>query len=121
VSKEPVSQEEEKRTYLRYRLLFPVTLTVADEEVVGVCRDASAGGALIAASAPLEPGAEVVARFRVSGELRDERTIRARVVRQELSEGDLQLAFPYCIALEFASPAPDLLDDLGARSERSPT
>lgn len=112
------SEAEEKREYRRYKMLFPVTLRVGEEEIVGVCRDASAGGVLVAASAPVEPGATVVARFRVSTELRDERTIEAKVVRQELSEGELQLAFPYCIALEFTSPVTDLLDDLEVHSKR---
>lgn len=111
---------DEKRRYRRYHLLFPVTLTVGSEEIVGLCREASSGGALIAASALLEPGAEVIVRFRLSAELRDERTVHARVVRQELSEDELQLAFPYCIAVEFADPEPDLPDALGAHSARSP-
>ncbi len=111
---------DEKRTYKRYDLLFPVTLSANEAEVVGVCRQAGAGGALISASAPVEPGAEVVVRFRLSADLRDERTVKASVVRQELTEGELALAFPYCIAVEFAEPDPDLLDDLGAHSTRMP-
>lgn len=110
----------EKRAYNRYKMLFPVTLRVGDEDVVGVCRDASPKGVLVAASTPVEPGATVTARFRVSPDIRDERTIEARVVRQELSEGELELAFPYCIALEFKEAVPDLLDDLEARSSRAP-
>lgn len=110
----------EKHAYQRYALLFPVTLTSGAEEVVGVCRQAGADAALVSASGPLEPGAEVVVRFRVSAELRDERTVQGRVVRQELTEGELALAFPYCVSVEFASPDPDLLDDLGAHSVRTP-
>ncbi len=114
-----VEQErEEKRAYTRYKMLFPVTLHVGEEDIVGVCRDASVRGILVAASTPVEPGAKVIARFRVSADIRDERTIDAKVVRQELSEGELELAFPYCIALEFDQPIPDLLDDLEARSTR---
>lgn len=95
-----------------------MTIRVGDEDIVGVCRDASAKGVLIAASMPVEPGATVVARFRTSTDLRDERTLEAKVVRQELSSEEMQLAFPYCIALEFANPDPDLIADLEARSER---
>jgi hypothetical protein len=109
---------EEKREYVRYKIFFPVTLRVGEEEIVGVCRDASAKGVLIAASTPVEPGAKVVARFRTSTDLRDERTLEARVVRQELSGEEMQLAFPYCIALEFAQPDPELLADLETRSKR---
>lgn len=109
---------DEKREYRRYKIFFPVTLRIGDEEIVGVCRDASAGGVLIAAATPVEPGAIVVARFRVSTELRDERTIEGSVVRQELGTDEMQLAFPYTIAIEFKSPVPDLLDDLEARSSR---
>jgi len=113
-----MSVVDEKREYQRYKIFFPVTLRIGDEEIVGVCRDASAGGVLIAASTPVEPGADVVARFRVSTDLRDERTIEAKVVRQELSGEEMQLAFPYCIALEFKTPAPQLVEDLEARSKR---
>lgn len=115
----PEQKREEKRAYTRYEILFPVTLHVGDEDIVGVCRDASPKGVLVAAATPVEPGATVVARFRVSPDIRDERTIEATVVRQELSEGELELAFPYCIALEFKEPVPDLLDDLEARSTRA--
>lgn len=109
---------DEKREYTRYKIFFPVTLRIGEEEIVGVCRDASAGGVLIAASTPVEPGAKVVARFRTSTELRDERTIEAKVVRQDLSGEEMQLAFPYCIALEFLAPDPELIADLEARSTR---
>ena len=108
----------EKREYRRYKIFFPVTLRIGEEEIVGVCRDASAKGVLIAAATPVEPGAAVVARFRTSTDLRDERTLEARVVRQELSGEEMQLAFPYCIALEFAKPDPELIADLEARSEQ---
>ena len=108
----------EKREYRRYKIFFPVTLRIGEEEIVGVCRDASAKGVLIAASTPVEPGASCVARFRTSTDLRDERTLEARVVRQELSGEEMKLAFPYCIALEFAKPHPDLVADLEARSEQ---
>jgi hypothetical protein len=111
----PVS---EKREYRRYKIFFPVTLRVGEEEIVGVCRDASVKGVLIAAATPVEPGASVVARFRTSTDLRDERTLEARVVRQELSGEEMQLAFPYCIALEFAEPDTALIEDLEARSQR---
>lgn len=112
------TEHEEKREYRRYKIFFPVTLRIGDEEIVGVCRDASVGGVLIAASTPVEPGANVIARFRTSTDLRDERTIEAKVVRQELSGEEMQLAFPYCIALEFEAPAPDLLEDLESRSTK---
>jgi hypothetical protein len=107
---------EEKRRYQRYKIFFPVTLRIGGEDIVALCRDASAGGVLVAAERPVEPGAEVVARFRTSTDLRDERTIPAKVVRQELSNEEMQLAFPYCIALEFAKPDPELIADLEARS-----
>lgn len=110
------SPASEKREYRRYKIFFPVTLRVGEEDIVGVCRDASAKGVLVAASNPVEPGANVVARFRTSADLRDERTVEARVVRQELSGEEMQLAFPYCIALEFSTPDPDLIADLEARS-----
>ncbi len=118
--REPEQERGEKRAYTRYKMLFPVTLHVGDEDIVGVCRDASAKGVLVAAATPVEPGATVIARFRVSPDIRDERTIEAKVVRQELSEGELELAFPYTIALEFTAAVPDLLDDLEARSTRAP-
>jgi hypothetical protein len=112
------AQVSEKREYRRYEIFFPVTLRIGEEEIVGVCRDASAKGVLIAAATPVEPGASVVARFRTTTDLRDERTLEARVVRQELSGEELQLAFPYLIALEFAEPDHALVADLEARSRQ---
>lgn len=130
VSDQDRDSAPEKRGYRRYTLFFPVTLRVGtvdhagEEEVVGVCRDASAGGVLVAAATPLEPGASVVARLRISSDLRDERTIEGTIVRQELSDGEMRLAFPYSIAVEFLEPAPDLpelLEQIAGAREGAPT
>lgn len=113
---------DDKRSYERYDILFPVTLkgTGIDDEVMGVCRQAGAGGALLTTSAPLPPGAELVIRFRLSAELRDERTVKATVVRQELTQGELALAFPYLVAVEFAWPDPGLIEELKSAAEVAP-
>ena len=111
----------EKRIYERYPIWFPVTLAVdADgREVWAICRDASPGGVLVSAAAPLDVGTKLVARFRVSPDIRTERAVHAKVVRQELTSDELMLAFPYRAALEFTETVPDLLSELAAHADRT--
>ncbi len=102
----------EKRSYQRFNIWFPVTLVVGEQEVWAICRDASPGGFLLSAAAPIDVGAKVKARFKVSPQSPSERIVDATAVRQEGSVGELMLAFPYRAAFEFASPMPDLLEEL---------
>jgi hypothetical protein len=94
-----------------------VTLIIGRKEIWAICRDASSGGFLLSAESPLDVGAKVTARFKVSPRARIERTVIAKVVRTEASVGELMLAFPYRAALEFEKAVPDLLDDLSRFSD----
>jgi len=107
----------EKRSYQRYAIWFPVTLFVGKREVWAICRDASPGGFLLSAESPIDVGAKVKARFKVSPRSRAERTVNAMAVRQEASVGELMLAFPYRAAFEFTEAVPDLLDELARFSD----
>jgi len=108
---------DEKRTYQRYKIWFPVTILIGKREVWAICRDASSGGFLLSAESPVEVGQNVRARFKVSPRARAERMVSAKVVRTEASVGELMLAFPYRAALEFTKPVPDLLDELARFSD----
>lgn len=107
----------EKRSYQRYEISFPVTVVHGKREVWAICRDASSGGFLLSSESPIDVGAKVKARFKVSPRSRAERSVAAVVVRQEASVGDPMLAFPYRAALEFSEPVPDLLDELARFSD----
>ncbi len=117
----------EKRSYRRYPIWFPVTLKLSGirdeaekpgQEVWAICRDASARGVLVSAVKPIDVGSIVDACFRVRGEAAIERTVRARVVREEPPEEELTLVFPHRFALEFEEAVQPLAEELSAYSEK---
>ena len=107
----------DKRAYHRFAIWFPITFATDTREVWAICRDASSGGLLVSAESPLAVGTKLTARFKVSPRARGERVVEARVVRHEMASGELMLAFPYRVAVEFAKPVHDLLDDLARFSD----
>jgi hypothetical protein len=110
----------EKRTFRRYALWFPVTLLPKQHgmaEVWAICRDASAGGILVSSVTLLPVGAELATRFRVAPHGVAERVVEATVVRSELNDGDLMLAFPFRLGLRFTSPVPELPEELARQME----
>ena len=122
-SKPPSSSFPEKRNFVRYALWFPVTLCPvvsgdparpARREVWAICRDASAGGMLVSAAAPLDAHQPVTARFRlaIDGE---EHIAEGEVVRAEANDGELMLAFPFRVGLKFVPPLVDLPNELRER------
>jgi hypothetical protein len=110
----PPDSFPEKRTFQRYALWFPVTLTTRDTnaEVWAICRDASAGGIQISSQTPVAVGTKVSARFRISRRDTKERAIDASIVRSETNDGELMLAFPFRLGLRFTSPVPELPEEL---------
>jgi hypothetical protein len=107
----------EKRRYRRFEIWFPLTICFGKSEVWAICRDASAGGVLVAAVSGIPTGTAVTLRFRVvPGALR-ERVLRASVLREFLTDDDLVLAFPHQIALEFEKAAPEIIDDMYRHAE----
>ena len=131
---------DEKRSFDRYALWFPVTVDAVSPggaspsmrsdggepkngdghlPLWAVCRDASAGGLLLAGSHPLEVGAAVTVRFRVSPE-GAERKISGRVVRVELSDDNPRSVWPYRVAVEFLEPDVALQAMFARASSRPP-
>lgn len=111
-SSPPPSSFSEKRSYQRYRLWFPVTLTTEDREIWAICRDASAGGIQVSSVLPLTRGTRVKARFRVSATDTRGRNVRAEIIRSESNDGELLLAFPFRLGLRFEHPLPELPEEL---------
>jgi hypothetical protein len=106
----------EQRGFTRYALWFPVRISVTDAPELGaICRDASASGILVSSPRALEKGVKVTLRFRVAREGAVNREVDAEVVRSSTNDDDLVLAFPYRLALRFASPIPELPDELASR------
>lgn len=128
---------EEKRTYRRYNLWFPVTLErlggalsepppppssgARGNEVWAICRDASPSGILVSSMRPIPPGTVVRVRFRIRPMETADRVLEGSIVRSEQNADDLTLAFPYRAAVEFRSALPDLLDELESATRTVPT
>lgn len=119
----------EKRTFVRYRRWFPVTLLVEDggstREVWAICRDASAGGLLVSSVLPLPVGTGLLARFRVAPNIEHDRVVDAEIVRTAANEDELMLAFPFRLGIRFRAPVTELLgelsDSLGSIPPLEPT
>jgi hypothetical protein len=110
----------EKRAHSRYTLWFPVTVETPAGSIWAVCRDASAGGIMISGSIALTVGDEVTVKFRTTHDETDERHIQGRVVRVEPPEEDPVSEWPYNMAIEFGTPAPDLESRLKRASSMPP-
>jgi hypothetical protein len=113
---------DDRRIYRRFSIWFPVTMRVGEREVWAICRDASAGGLLVSAVAPVDIGTELELRFRVKptpGQAADH-LIVGRVVRHEENTDDLLLAFPFRLALEFDGAVNELLAELSRFAEPDP-
>lgn len=108
---------EDRRIHERYPIWFPVTVEGEGIHVWAICRDASAGGVLISAIAPLEAGREVRLSFRLSATEPD-RVIAAKVLRAIDNDDELLLAFPYRVALEFVEHDETFPADLRERAAR---
>ena len=108
---------DDRRTHHRYAIWFPVTVTRHDDKAVwSICRDASAGGVLISAVAPLDVGEKVTLSFRL-GIHEPEHKIDARVIRNIDNDDELLLAFPFRLALEFVERDDTLPAALQRRAE----
>jgi hypothetical protein len=98
----------ERRNYARYVIWFPVTLLTSDGAVGAICRDVSPGGMLLSCARNLPADSITTCRFRLSLDDTDETTIRGRVLREERNVDDLELVFPFRVAIEFDTPRPDI-------------
>lgn len=113
----------EQRAFVRYALWFPVTLTTPEHgDVWAICRDASASGLLVSSIVAFPKGTLVEARFRVTPDPESaERIAQAEVVRVEMNDGDLVLAFPHRLALRFVTAIAELPGELATRVGFEPT
>jgi hypothetical protein len=99
---------DEKRSYQRRCIWFPVTLNAGRSDVWAVARDAGAGGILISSAGALDVGTEVTLTFRVAPNDPSERSVKGKVVRFEPHRNDGGGAWPHRIAVEFSRPLPEL-------------
>jgi hypothetical protein len=91
---------QEKRSFSRYALWFPVTVDSSSQQVWAVCNDVSASGILISGSTQLAVGDVVTVSFRVSQE-GAERKLSGRIVRVEPRDDDPRTVWPHRMAIEF--------------------
>jgi len=109
----------DKRSFSRYSLWFPVTVDGASRRVWAVCKDASAGGILISGSEGLKVGDVVSVSFRVSPE-DAERTLAGRIVRVEKPDDDPRAVWSHRMAIEFIEPDATLQSRFSRASSRPP-
>lgn len=102
----------ESRAHERFRVWLPVQVSSDTiEAAIGVTKDASRGGLLMAATEPLTVGTEVSLTFTLpddAGNEGSERTVRARIVRMERNADDPHGPWPFRVAVQFL----DVVDDL---------
>ncbi len=108
----------ERRNYVRYILWFPVTLLTSQGNIGAICRDVSPGGMLLSCATRLPTDSVTTCRFRLSLSDADEISVRGRVVRESRNEDDLELVFPFRVAIEFDTPRPDIEEQLRHAEER---
>jgi hypothetical protein len=110
---------QEKRSYSRYSLWFPVTIDATSMQVWAVCSDISAGGILIAGSTQLKIGDVVTLSFRVAPDT-PERRVSGRIVRVEARDDDPRAVWPHRMAIEFIEPDETLQAAFAPASTRPP-
>jgi hypothetical protein len=110
----------EQRDYVRYALWFPVTVELGDLKIGTICRDASTGGVLLSSPVMVENGKGVNCRFRVSPADADELCLPGKIVRGERNADDLELVFPFRLAVGFEPPRLDIEELLKNAQARGP-
>jgi hypothetical protein len=110
---------QEKRSFSRYALWFPVTVDSSSHQVWAVCNDVSAGGIMISGSTELRIGDMVTVSFRVSPE-ESERRLPGRIVRVEPRDDDPRAVWPHRMAIEFLEPDSTLQSHFVRASSRPP-
>jgi hypothetical protein len=110
---------DEKRSYGRYSLWFPVTIDLASRRVWAVCKDVSASGILISSSGELKVGDVVTVSFRVSPE-GPEKQLSGRIVRVEPPDDNPRAVWIHRMAIEFLEPDASLQTLFADTSSRPP-
>lgn len=118
----------DKRSYARYALWFPVTVSEASPASPGsqtphqlwaVCKDVSAGGILISGSSALAIGDTVSLTFRLTPDA-EERRMTGRIVRVERPDPDPRAVWSHRMAIEFLEPDATLESLFDRASSRPP-
>jgi hypothetical protein len=110
---------DEKRSYDRYALWFPVTIDISSRRVWAVCKDVSASGILISGTEELQVGDVVAIRFRVSPEGSDKQ-LAGRIVRVEPRDDNPRAVWAHRMAIEFEEPDATLQAVFVKASSRPP-
>ena len=110
---------QEKRSFSRYALWFPVTIDSSTNQVWAVCNDVSAAGILISGSTALKVGDDVTVAFRVS-QGSPERKLAGRIVRVEPRDDDPRSVWAHRMAIEFVEPDATLQASFTRASSRPP-
>ncbi len=110
---------DEKRSYGRYALWFPVTIDISSRRVWAVCKDVSASGILISGTEELRVGDVVAIRFRVSPEGADKQ-LAGRIVRVEPPDDNPRSVWAHRMAIEFVEPDATLQALFAKASSRPP-
>jgi hypothetical protein len=111
---------QEKRSFDRYALWFPVTVDATSHLVWAVCNDVSASGILISGSTELRVGDPVTVSFRIAPDS-PERRICGRIVRVEPRDDDPRSVWPHRMAIEFLEPDATLQSSFAPASARPPS
>jgi hypothetical protein len=113
--------DDDRRSFRRYTVWFPVTLDAETRKVFAIARDASPKGILISATTPLEVGASVMVTFRVAPDDEQERQVVGRVVRIEPADEENPWGvWPHRMAVEFDEAIAGIEVPLEHASERPP-
>jgi len=107
----------DSRAHERFRVWLPIQVSSDTiEGAIGVTKDASQGGLLMAATEPLTVDSVVSLTFTLPDET--ERVVRGKIVRMERNADDPHGPWPFRIAVQFVDPLDDLDDMLRAIGER---
>jgi hypothetical protein len=110
---------DEKRSYGRFALWFPVTIDLDSRRVWAVCKDVSASGILVSSSGALQVGEVVAVTFRVSAEGPDKQ-LAGRIVRVEPPDDNPRAVWVHRAAIEFLEPDASLQTVFADTSSRPP-
>lgn len=109
---------QERRAHERHPVWFPITVANGSGgEGTAISYDVSSGGLLMACPGRVEPGAEIIVKFRIRGD-GPEQIARGRVVRVE--ENQPEGPWRWRIAVGFEDDVPEI-EALLASSGVSPT
>ena len=105
------STQSERREAPRFDATIPLEIASEKKRRIGISRNASARGLLLASQGKFEVGEEVTLRFKVAPHA-EERVVSGSVVRHQLDD-DAYL-WPHLIAVALHESLDDVVADLRA-------